>query len=1155
MKKRMATGLLALLLSAAVTVPVVSTALPVAAAETISLSWSVNTVETTITMPSKAQTAFDTAMQSYTGEALTPLAYYSLQVVSGYNLCFLCRQGGANGQPAVLKQVEIYQNGNGSECTVSSVQDFDLMDYMDNYRVPLADDPAPGSSEIVSNPGRSALPEEAAAVYEQSLRLIDGVQYDPLAYLGKQQDGTDTNYAYLCYTSTVTQHPDVYIDVVIVQKNAEGKLYLKSTHSLMGKRTWHPAVNGLLNYTFEGDNQYTAGYAEGTLSLTAEEAGTYQLYWADDSNALDGYYPIGKLKLKAGETGTIHMGYHTAIPVGARRVIATTGSTFVADAYSVWNIPYDKRLSWDNTEKPLYTFNTFSDIHIDKGSLWYVNAEANLKQALKFSVNKDVDYIVVSGDVVTNDSGPDKEWDAYQKVLSRSDYVNPVWESDGNHDMRQSVSSGLKSFVKGSGTDGSDSGLSYFSMTEEKTGDLFIFMSLELSKSPQSSEEFSDKQLAWVTKLLEENASTRNVFLVQHAPVKGFGAGDRMSNPYYKGLLNTDYASNQKFKELLLKYPNIVFLSGHTHEDFVMNYNYDDANGTAAHMIHTPSLAGSTMPNSSDDGLERNGGKGFNSQGYYVEVYRNSIIFYGANITDEKIYPLYSYIMEGGRDSSSPMGTEPAPLNLTGQTVAAQDILQKTKAILERCYAYASYDAYQALKKLYYQYRNEISIDTAVMSLFEQRINALAHYTGDVEYHPLLDTYYFINNKKWDKVYAYAWNSSSDKLAEWPGVKLDKVGTNDDGNDVYAVHFASAGQYGNLIFDAGSNQAQTVDIDLTKYAGNAFYIGSSSDSKYTVKNCSWDDGNNPPPPPEPEEQSLFLRYYVTDEHDWTKLDTAFTKNSDGQIIARYTASSDKTFSFCVFDDTDKQYYCVSESQKFTYAPGEEQTYTLTAMSSRGKSISVYGLADKSTLDLIYDPLTKKITVRCEAKEPEKLANLSTCSAETIQKGASVTVNAKATGGTGGYTYGVYYKKQSSTKWSAAQSYQDNPTVTFTPAAATVYDICVKVKDSSGTIAKQYFTVTVNDTKLSNRSTLSADTIKKGKSVIVNAKATGGTGGYTYGVYYKKQTATKWSAAQSYKANSTITVTPAAAVTYDICVKVKDSSGTIAKKYFTLTVTR
>ena len=73
-------------------------------------------------------------------------------------------------------------------------------------------------------------------------------------------------------------------------------------------------------------------------------------------------------------------------------------------------------------------------------------------------------------------------------------------------------------------------------------------------------------------------------------------------------------------------------------------------------------------------------------------------------------------------------------------------------------------------------------------------------------------------------------------------------------------------------------------------------------------------------------------------------------------------------------------------------------------------------------------------------------------------------------------------------------------------------------------------------------TLSADTIKKGKSVIVNAKATGGTGGYTYGVYYKKQTATKWAAAQSYKANSTITVTPARTAAYSTTVPWRRPSG-------------
>ena len=166
----------------------------------------------------------------------------------------------------------------------------------------------------------------------------------------------------------------------------------------------------------------------------------------------------------------------------------------------------------------------------------------------------------------------------------------------------------------------------------------------------------------------------------------------------------------------------------------------------------------------------------------------------------------------------------------------------------------------------------------------------------------------------------------------------------------------------------------------------------------------------------------------------------------------------------------------------------------------------------------------------------------------------MTVNVKASGGTGGYTYAVYYKKASAEKWSTAQSYGTNTTVTIKPAAAVKYDVCVKVKDSKGKIAKQYFTVTVTK-ELLNDSTLSATTVKKGSGVTVTAKATGGTGKYTYGIYYKKATSEKWTTAQSYGTNTTVTIKPAAAVKYDICVKVKDSSGKIVKKYFTLTVTK
>ena len=185
---------------------------------------------------------------------------------------------------------------------------------------------------------------------------------------------------------------------------------------------------------------------------------------------------------------------------------------------------------------------------------------------------------------------------------------------------------------------------------------------------------------------------------------------------------------------------------------------------------------------------------------------------------------------------------------------------------------------------------------------------------------------------------------------------------------------------------------------------------------------------------------------------------------------------------------------------------------------------------------------------------EKLVNSSTISGTKITLGDKLTVNAKASGGTGDYTYAVYYKKSSAEKWSTAQSYKANATISFKPAAAVKYDVCVKVKDSKGTIAKQYFTVTVTK-ELVNNSTVSATTVKKGSGVTVTAKATGGSGKYTYGIYYKKATSEKWTTAQSYGTNTSVTIKPAAAVKYNICVKVKDSSGRIVKKYFDITCTK
>ena len=91
--------------------------------------------------------------------------------------------------------------------------------------------------------------------------------------------------------------------------------------------------------------------------------------------------------------------------------------------------------------------------------------------------------------------------------------------------------------------------------------------------------------------------------------------------------------------------------------------------------------------------------------------------------------------------------------------------------------------------------------------------------------------------------------------------------------------------------------------------------------------------------------------------------------------------------------------------------------------------------------------------------------------------------------------------------------------------------------------------------LSNTAEISASSIKLGDKVTVNASAKGGSGDYTYYISYKKSTDTNWTVKQDYGTNPTVTIKPGAAAKYTVKVRVKDSSGTIVGKNFTVNVTQ
>lgn len=82
--------------------------------------------------------------------------------------------------------------------------------------------------------------------------------------------------------------------------------------------------------------------------------------------------------------------------------------------------------------------------------------------------------------------------------------------------------------------------------------------------------------------------------------------------------------------------------------------------------------------------------------------------------------------------------------------------------------------------------------------------------------------------------------------------------------------------------------------------------------------------------------------------------------------------------------------------------------------------------------------------------------------------------------------------------------------------------------------------------------LSRTMITKGESVTIYA-AKSRDAGMQYAFYYKKYTSEKWSTAKGFSSSYYFTITPAAATTYNIRVKQKDSAGTIKSRDFELKV--
>ena len=275
------------------------------------------------------------------------------------------------------------------------------------------------------------------------------------------------------------------------------------------------------------------------------------------------------------------------------------------------------------------------------------------------------DFVISAGDQITNASGADEEWLLYRSVIDSTGYSGQIYEALGNHETRSAkygintLGECISDFIRYTRLNDKDvirkASKPYYTMIEPVFGDVFIFMALENGVDTNSTDNFSDEQMDDIeAAVVRYTAERRRIFIIQHANIYSYGAGDDISSPAYEGAMRIrakdgkTYKNNLRFKELIEKYRDIIWLSGHTHVDFADNVNYSDNGSESCHILHIPALCGTTRIISGGRGghiLDRDFYDS-SSQGYIVDVYSDRTVFSGIDFSLDTLFPQYTYTIK-----------------------------------------------------------------------------------------------------------------------------------------------------------------------------------------------------------------------------------------------------------------------------------------------------------------------------------------------------------------------------------------------------------------------------------------------------------------------------------------------------------------------------
>lgn len=292
---------------------------------------------------------------------------------------------------------------------------------------------------------------------------------------------------------------------------------------------------------------------------------------------------------------------------------------------------------------PVFRFAVISDIHVEA---WNKESHTKLRKALTdLSTHAPGQALVINGDL---GNGLPKDYETLGKLMQENPYPGQVVYTIGNHEFYKAWTDASgkwneANFPNGETAEASINRFLQFTGYEKVYHDSWIggyhFVFLGSESYRQTDDSFaedawlSENQLNWLEGVMAEGAEEgKPIFVFLHQPLPYTVAGS------YTDFNSRAVVQHDRLKEILSRYPQTVFFSGHSHWELGSPGTFIQDGFT---MVNTSSVL--TPYDTTDNPIAAEERK---SEGLVVEVTGNRVQIKGRNFTAGDWIPEASYTVE-----------------------------------------------------------------------------------------------------------------------------------------------------------------------------------------------------------------------------------------------------------------------------------------------------------------------------------------------------------------------------------------------------------------------------------------------------------------------------------------------------------------------------